>query len=60
MQLGNYKKPKSKKLDIFILSIELLSKISKTMIFVYNINKKIALKEYLYIKFLENLKNKTN
>lgn len=47
-------------LDIFILSIKNLNIILKTMIFVNNINEKMVLIKYLYIKLLKNLKNQAN
>ena len=51
------KKPKYKELDIFVSSIKSLSTILKTMICVNNINKKIALMEYLRTNIFDNLKN---
>lgn len=52
------KKPGYKELDIFVLSIESLSTILKTMIFVDSINKRIALTEYLCTKLSDNLNDK--
>lgn len=56
--IANIKKPRSKKLDVFVLSIEGLSTISKIIIFIDSINERIALPKYLHIKLLDNLKNK--
>ena len=58
--VAEIKKPRYNEPNLFILSIEGLSIITKTIVFNDSINKKIALTEYLCIKFLDNLKNKAN
>lgn len=52
------KKPRYKKLVVFIPLIKSLSTLSKTMIFVYSNNEEMILIEYLYTKFSNDLKNK--
>lgn len=54
------KKHKYKKLNIFVLFIGGLNRISKIMIFVNNNNKKMILIEYLHPKFSNNLQNKVD
>ena len=56
--VAKIKKPGYEKLNIFVLSIRGLSAIPKTMIFVNNINEKMALTEYLHTKLSHNLKDK--
>lgn len=56
--IAKIKKPKCKELDIFILSIKGLNAILKMIIFINSINKGVALIDNLYIKLLNNLKNK--
>lgn len=53
-------KPGYKALDIFVLSIRGLSTIPKTIIFIDIINEKMALMKYLYIKLLDNSKDKVD
>lgn len=57
--VAKYKKPRYKKLNIFVSSINNLNTLTKTMIFVNSVNKKMFFTKYLRKKLLDNLKNKT-
>lgn len=56
--IAEIKKPGYKELDVFVPSLGGLSAISKTIIFVDNINERMVLTKYLYIKLSDNLKDK--
>lgn len=58
--LTEIKKSRYKELDVFIASIGGLNVIPKTIIFVNSIGEKMALMEYLYTKFSNNLKDMAN